>query len=82
MVMRLIVTEKDATIRDIELYADDVETDRQTGIAHQHLFEFTVFGNADLLAQWREERQDWLTASLGGLEKWEAEHGLGQDDDV
>lgn len=28
------------------------------------------------------ERREWLIKSLEGLERWEAEHGLGQDDDV
>lgn len=26
------------------------------------------------------ERQEWAQVSLSGLERWEAEHGLGQDD--
>ena len=25
------------------------------------------------------EREDWLEASLEGLDKWEAEHGFGED---
>ena len=28
------------------------------------------------------ERREWLIKSLEGLERWEAKHGLGQDDDV
>jgi hypothetical protein len=28
------------------------------------------------------ERQEWLQMSLEGLERWEAKHGLGQDDDL
>jgi len=28
------------------------------------------------------ERDVWLTASLSGLERWEARHGLSQEDDL
>ncbi len=34
------------------------------------------------LAATDDERRDWLKASLEGFERWEAEHGLNQDDDV
>ena len=27
------------------------------------------------------EREDWLEASVEGLERWEAEHGFGEDED-
>lgn len=69
MVTRAFLTEEK---KEFSFYSD-AEPEQATSARKTITLELTATP---------DERQGWLYASLEGLDRWEAEHGLGGDDEL